>query len=109
MTISASKRRRVYERDGYRCVWCLRGVYVGRVAKNRELTTRVATLDHVIPRARGGDDLCTNLVTACVRCNDDRGKLDIVAFAKLVVGGDERGVPAVIARIRTAISTPLPK
>lgn len=27
------------------------------------------TLDHVIPRSRGGTDQSSNLVTACRRCN----------------------------------------
>ncbi|MEK0189640.1 HNH endonuclease, partial [Microcoleus anatoxicus] len=31
------------------------------------------TLDHVIPRSRGGGESWENLVTACMRCNVKKG------------------------------------
>ena len=31
------------------------------------------TLDHVIPRSRGGGDTWENIVTACVKCNIKKG------------------------------------
>ena len=31
------------------------------------------TLDHVIPRSRGGKDVWENMVSACVRCNVKKG------------------------------------
>lgn len=53
------KRLFVYERDGYRCkLFC-----------GRTLTLETATLDHVIPRSRGGSGAINNLVTACASCN----------------------------------------
>lgn len=51
-------RRNVYLRDGHRCQYC------GRVFAPAELT-----LDHVVPRDRGGKTNWENIVTACVRCN----------------------------------------
>ncbi|MDR0534958.1 MAG: HNH endonuclease [Puniceicoccales bacterium] len=51
-------RRNVYLRDGFRCQYC------GGVFDERELT-----LDHVIPRDRGGRTAWENIVTACARCN----------------------------------------
>lgn len=53
----------VLERDGYRCVYC------GRTSSDVELQ-----VDHVKPRAYGGSDDSTNLVTACFDCNN--GKRD---------------------------------
>lgn len=44
----------VLERDHYTCV------YDGRPA---------TTVDHVVPKAKGGTDELTNLVAACARCN----------------------------------------
>lgn len=32
-----------------------------------------ATLDHVVPRSRGGTDAITNLQLACSRCNQAKG------------------------------------
>jgi 5-methylcytosine-specific restriction endonuclease McrA len=51
-------RRNVYLRDTFRCQYC------GRVFDERELT-----LDHVVPRDRGGKTNWENIVTACSRCN----------------------------------------
>ena len=56
------KRERIFERDGYRCVYC------GQVFPSEELT-----LDHVQPRLRGGDRSEGNLVTACGGCNVLKG------------------------------------
>lgn len=53
-------RRNILHRDGHSCQYC---GYSGD-----ELT-----LDHVIPRSRGGGDSWENMVTACVRCNVRKG------------------------------------
>ena len=47
-------RRAVFARDGWRCVYC-RGP--------------AETIDHVVPRSRGGMHTWDNVVTACARCN----------------------------------------
>lgn len=39
----------------------------------RELTWKTITLDHVIPKSRGGPDTVDNLVIACARCNNKKG------------------------------------
>ena len=54
----AFTRRNVYRRDGHRCVYC------GSTPPHGDLT-----IDHVMPRARGGGTSWENCVTACVRCN----------------------------------------
>lgn len=57
--LSLSLRRRVFERDGFKCVYC-------------DATVRLEC-DHVIPVAQGGSDHIENLVTACMPCNRDKG------------------------------------
>lgn len=52
-------RHNVFKRDNNRCVYC---------NAREELT-----LDHVLPRSRGGKTQWTNLVTACKRCNSRKG------------------------------------
>ena len=47
-------RRAVFARDGGRCVYC------GNTA---------TSLDHVVPRSRGGRHEWNNVVSACGRCN----------------------------------------
>jgi 5-methylcytosine-specific restriction endonuclease McrA len=47
-------RRGVFLRDGGRCVYC---------------EAPATSLDHVIPRSRGGDHCWENVVSCCRRCN----------------------------------------
>ncbi len=49
-------RKEIFARDGWQCVYC------GR-------QTRDLTLDHVMPRHRGGPHTWENLVSACKPCN----------------------------------------
>ena len=58
-TLSA---RTIRERDGSRCQ------YTGRLLKHDE-----GSIDHVIPRSRGGKDTWENLVWACKQINTRKG------------------------------------
>ncbi|MBI3873353.1 MAG: HNH endonuclease [candidate division Zixibacteria bacterium] len=53
-------RRNIIKRDGHRCQYC---------GQSRT----AMTVDHVIPKNRGGDDSWENLVSACVHCNNKKG------------------------------------
>lgn len=53
------KRERIYRRDGGKCVYC-------ESKKN-------LTIDHVIPKSRGGGNSWSNLVTCCNSCNVKKG------------------------------------
>jgi 5-methylcytosine-specific restriction endonuclease McrA len=53
-------RRALFARDGWRCMYC--GTTNGRL-----------TLDHVVPRSRGGDSVWENVVTSCAPCNMRKG------------------------------------
>ena len=53
-------RRALFARDGWRCVYC--GTSSGRM-----------TLDHVIPRSKGGESVWENVVTSCAPCNLRKG------------------------------------
>ncbi|GAB3591434.1 HNH endonuclease [Angustibacter peucedani] len=54
----AVSRRGVLRRDGHRCAYC---------------QGSAATVDHVVPRSRGGADTWENLVACCLRCNGVKG------------------------------------
>lgn len=56
-------RQNIFKRDGYQCVYC--------GSKNN------LTLDHVVPRSKGGKTSWTNLVTACQDCNSKKGDLTV--------------------------------
>lgn len=55
-------------------------VYCGRPA---------TTVDHVIPRSRGGPNAQWNLVPACKECNHEKGSLTAEEF--LALRGDPGG------------------
>ena len=55
-------RRNVLLRDGYRCQYC-----------GSEPAPRCLTLDHVVPRSRGGPMTWENVVAACQECNHRKG------------------------------------
>jgi len=53
-------KKNIMKRDNYRCQYC------GKKGKDM-------TIDHVIPRERGGKDTWENLVTSCKECNVKKG------------------------------------
>lgn len=52
-------RSLIYKRDDHECQYC---------GSKKDLT-----LDHVIPRSRGGQDTWENLVSCCTKCNLKKG------------------------------------
>ena len=58
----ALSRKNILVRDHYTCQYC------GRAGGAGDLT-----LDHVLPRSRGGASSWENLVAACRRCNNRKG------------------------------------
>lgn len=65
----ASRRRRIYERDGYVCQLC--GVEVDPAIPYPD--PWAATLDHVIPMSAGGGGEDSNLQLAHMVCNAKKG------------------------------------
>ena len=52
-------RSLIYKRDNHTCQYCG--------------STKKLTIDHVIPRSRGGKDTWENMVIACSSCNTKKG------------------------------------
>lgn len=52
--VAAVSRRAVFARDDYRCQYC---------------GSHADSIDHVVPRSRGGRDVWDNLAAACRQCN----------------------------------------
>ena len=55
-------RRAVFVRDRFTCQYCAR-------------ETRSLTLDHIMPRSRGGPHVWNNVVSACIPCNHRKAGL----------------------------------
>jgi hypothetical protein len=103
--IRPAKRRRIYARDGWRCVWCCVDVYSGARGAKPELARAdaMATLDHFLPRSLGGSNEACNLVTACFACNHARDKRTALEWAAEL--GDEWQA---LERALAALDLPLP-
>jgi 5-methylcytosine-specific restriction endonuclease McrA len=59
---SSTKRSRILSRDRYRCQYC--GLKGGAFD---------LTIDHILPRSRGGRTAADNLCAACLACNQRKG------------------------------------
>lgn len=57
-------RRNLYKRDSYTCQYCLIGFMPNEL-----------TIDHVVPRSRGGTNDWSNCVTSCEDCNSKKADL----------------------------------
>ncbi|MEX0714873.1 MAG: HNH endonuclease [Pirellulales bacterium] len=55
-------RRNIFARDANHCQYC-----------GRRFATSELSLDHVIPRSRGGETSWENIVCSCVKCNVKKG------------------------------------
>ncbi|HEY3250168.1 MAG TPA: HNH endonuclease [Ignavibacteria bacterium] len=53
-------RKNILRRDHHKCQYCHRA-------------DLPLTIDHIIPKSKGGDDSWENLIAACVRCNNKKG------------------------------------
>lgn len=62
--LGRSTRRSVLRRDGHLCAYR---------TSSPVCVERATSIDHVMPRSRGGGDEPTNLVAACLPCNQLKG------------------------------------
>ncbi|MFC1767936.1 HNH endonuclease [Candidatus Margulisiibacteriota bacterium] len=56
-------RRNVFLRDNFTCQYC---------GKKTRLT-----IDHIVPKSRGGEDTWSNVAVSCVRCNNKKGDMSL--------------------------------
>ena len=59
---SGKQRFRIFVRDGFRCQYC-----------SKKFAPALLTLDHIMPRSRGGSDEPENLAASCIPCNQRKG------------------------------------
>jgi 5-methylcytosine-specific restriction endonuclease McrA len=72
-------RRAIKEHFHCQCVYC------GETYDPKELT-----LDHVHPKTFGGKDITSNLVPACVKCNQDKGSNNWLSWMRARFGITKR-------------------
>ncbi len=64
-------RRGVLVRDSYTCIYCK--AQPGTPFKGKPLNKSDFTVDHIIPKSRGGKDTWGNTACACYQCNHRKG------------------------------------
>jgi 5-methylcytosine-specific restriction endonuclease McrA len=79
----------LFARDGWRCGYC-------------GSSTSKLTLDHIVPRSRGGESVWENVVASCAPCNRRKGDrlLDETEMALRVL--PRPPAPVVFIRLATA-------
>jgi hypothetical protein len=83
-------RRNIYLRDGNTCQYC-----------GKKFPTSELSLDHVIPRSRGGGSSWTNLVCACTSCNSRKAaKSPAEAGMRLIRQPRKIAAPAQLIRVQ---------
>ncbi len=60
-TVRRLTKRAIFARDGWKCQYCGAGGHL--------------TVDHVVPRSKGGKHEWTNIVASCIQCNQRKGHL----------------------------------
>ena len=66
--IETIRPEQIYKRDKYKC-WICGCKVVSTYGKDARLNKDAATLDHIIPLAKGGTHTKENIKTACRQCN----------------------------------------
>lgn len=72
-------RQAIKEHFNCTCVYC-----------GQSYDIQQLTLDHVRPRCKGGEDLASNLVASCKRCNQAKGSRNWREWMRQMFGITER-------------------
>lgn len=70
--ISGDTQQKIWARDNFACVYC--GIRMGQ---------RLLTIDHFVPLELGGENEERNYITACRKCNKDKGSLSPIEFCRV--------------------------
>ena len=57
-------RQSIFESWEWKCAYC-----------NKELDTKSATIDHIVPKFKGGHNVKSNMVCSCSKCNRSKGSV----------------------------------
>jgi len=88
-------RASLLARDGCVCQYCGRRFPPARL-----------TIDHIIPRSRGGSDDWNNLVVACIECNAKKGDYTPREAGMSLIKKPRRPLPLPYNRIRAVHNPP---
>lgn len=78
----ASPKFLVLNRDNFRCIYCGTSTWEDSSIK--------LNVDHIKPRAKGGSDKLSNLVTSCQKCNAEKSDTTLINEEEIKQIVDER-------------------
>ena len=57
-------RQSIFESWEWKCAYC-----------DKELDTKSATIDHIVPKYKGGHNVKSNMICSCSKCNRSKGSV----------------------------------
>ena len=57
-------RQSIFESWEWKCAYC-----------DKELDTKSATIDHIVPKYKGGHNVKSNMICCCAKCNRSKGSV----------------------------------
>ena len=57
-------RQSIFESWEWKCAYC-----------DKELDTKSATIDHIVPKFKGGHNIKSNMICSCSKCNRSKGSV----------------------------------
>lgn len=64
--LKLNKKNKIYKNSNYKCIYC-------HISLEEMMLFNSYTIDHKIPRSRGGKDNIDNLCLCCRSCNSKKG------------------------------------
>ena len=72
MGFTIDKREKILEKSNGVCHYCGVDLRANHIVANGERKKKLMTVDHVIPKSKGGSNRLYNLVASCYKCNHDK-------------------------------------
>ena len=57
-------RQSIFESWEWKCAYC-----------NKDLDVKSATIDHIVPKFKGGHNVKSNMISCCAKCNRSKGSV----------------------------------
>jgi len=57
-------RQSIFESWGWKCAYC-----------DKDLDVKSATIDHIVPKFKGGHNVKSNMICSCSKCNRSKGSV----------------------------------
>lgn len=70
--------------SGGKCFYCERPIYRFKHIVGQKWHPQTFTVDHILPKSKGGEDTLQNCVAACMDCNNRKASSFLEADKKVL-------------------------